>query len=159
MHAACNEYVTLMHVEGRNSHHIDKGGVLAGFTRARVSLPQHAADVRRAHPAGQFRLAGIHDPSGTPSRSPNRNEDATRPRRQAVTGTRRVSHVDDLAADPGAALFAGLTALPKTTGLTSYSYRLEHTRQTKLLTALGKAMIAANLITDRGGDLVSASAG
>ena len=70
-----------------------------------------------------------------------------------LTGTRRVSHVDDLAADPGAALFAGLTALPKTTALTSYSYRLEHTRQTKLLTALGKAMIAANLITDRGGDL------
>src|SRR5664279_1757731 len=70
-----------------------------------------------------------------------------------LTGTRRVSHADDLAADPGAALFAGLTALPKTTALTSYSYRLEHTRQTKLLTALGKSMIAANLITDTGGDL------
>ena len=70
-----------------------------------------------------------------------------------LTATRRVSHVEDLAADPGAALFAGLSALPKTTALTSYSYRLEHTRQTKLLTALGKAMIAANLITDRGGDL------
>jgi hypothetical protein len=70
-----------------------------------------------------------------------------------LTGLRRVSHVDDLAADPGAALFAGLTALPKTTALTSYSYRLEHTRQTKLLTALGKAMITADLITDTGGDL------
>jgi hypothetical protein len=71
-----------------------------------------------------------------------------------LTGVRRVSHVDDLAADPGAALFAGLTALPKTTALTSYSYRLEHTRQTALLTALGKAMIGADLITDTGGDLV-----
>ena len=70
-----------------------------------------------------------------------------------LTGTRRVSHVDDLAADPGAALFAGLTALPKTTALTTYSHRLEHTRQSRLLTALGKAMIAANLITDTGGDL------
>ena len=70
-----------------------------------------------------------------------------------LTGTRRVSHVDDLAADPGAALFAGLTALPKTTALTSYSYRLDHTRQTRLLTGLGKAMIGANLITDAGGDL------
>jgi len=69
-----------------------------------------------------------------------------------LTGVRRVSHVDDLAADPGAALFAGLTALPKTTALTSYSYRLDHARQTALLTALGKAMIAANLITDTGGD-------
>ena len=70
-----------------------------------------------------------------------------------LTGVRRVSDVDDLAADPGAALFAGLTALPKTTALTSYSYRLEHTRQAGLLTALGKAMIGADLITDRGGDL------
>ena len=70
-----------------------------------------------------------------------------------LTGTRRVSHVDDLAADPGAALFAGLTALPKTTALTTYSYRLDHTRQAALLTALGKAMIAADLITDTGGDL------
>lgn len=70
-----------------------------------------------------------------------------------LTGTRRVSHVDDLAADPGAALFAGLTALPKTTALTSYSYRLDHTRQTTLLTELLKAMIQANLITDTGGDL------
>jgi len=70
-----------------------------------------------------------------------------------LTGVRRVSHVDDLAADPGAALFAGLTALPKTTALTSYSYRLDHTRQAGLLTALGKSMIEANLITDTGGDL------
>ena len=70
-----------------------------------------------------------------------------------LTGTRRVSHVDDLAADPGAALFAGLTALPKTTALTTYSYRLEHTRQAKLLTGLGKAMIEADLIADTTGDL------
>jgi hypothetical protein len=41
-----------------------------------------------------------------------------------LTGIRRVSHVDDLAADPGAALFAGLAALPKATALTTYSYRL-----------------------------------
>ncbi|HEY0697137.1 MAG TPA: hypothetical protein VGD43_04935 [Micromonospora sp.] len=70
-----------------------------------------------------------------------------------LTGTRRVSHVDDLAADPGAALFAGLTALPKTTALTTYSYRLEHSRQVALLAGLGKQMIAANLVTDTGGDL------
>ena len=36
-----------------------------------------------------------------------------------LTGTRRVSHVEDIAADPGAALFAGLSALPKATALTS----------------------------------------
>jgi hypothetical protein len=38
-----------------------------------------------------------------------------------LTGTRRVSHVYDIAADPGAALLAGLTALPKATALTTYS--------------------------------------
>ena len=45
-----------------------------------------------------------------------------------LTGTRRVSHVYDIAADPSAALLAGLTALPKATALTTYSYRLERSR-------------------------------
>lgn len=70
-----------------------------------------------------------------------------------LVGARRVSHVDDLAADAGAGLFAGLVALPKATALTTYSYRLDHTRQTALLGALGKAMLAADLISDAGGDL------
>ena len=56
-----------------------------------------------------------------------------------LTTTRRISHVYDIAADPGAALFAGLTALPKATALTTYSYRLEHSRQAAFLTALDKA--------------------
>jgi hypothetical protein len=64
-----------------------------------------------------------------------------------LTGTRRVSHVHDLAADPAAALFAGLTALPKTTALTSYSYRLHHAKQTAFLTALDTAAIAHGLAT------------
>ena len=38
-----------------------------------------------------------------------------------LASTRRVSHVEDLATDPGAALFAGLSSLPKTTALTTYS--------------------------------------
>jgi hypothetical protein len=62
-----------------------------------------------------------------------------------LTSTRRVSHVYDIAADPGAALFAGLTALPKATALTTYSYRLEHARQAGFLTALDKAALAAGL--------------
>jgi hypothetical protein len=57
-----------------------------------------------------------------------------------LTTTRRVSHVDDLAADPAAALFAGLATLPKATALTTYSYRLHHGKQTALLSALGQAM-------------------
>ena len=36
-----------------------------------------------------------------------------------LVGMRRVAHVEDLAADPGAGLFAGLAALPKATALTT----------------------------------------
>jgi hypothetical protein len=64
-----------------------------------------------------------------------------------LVGIRRVSHVEDLAADPGAALFAGLAALPKTTALTTYSYRLQHSRQQKFLAGLDKATLAAGLAT------------
>ena len=70
-----------------------------------------------------------------------------------LVGIRRVSHVDDLAADPGAGLFAGLAALPKATALTTYSYRLEHTRQSRILAQLGRAMLGTDLIADAGGDL------
>jgi transposase len=70
-----------------------------------------------------------------------------------LVAVRRVSHVDDLAADPGAGLFAGLAALPKATALTTCSYRLEHARQAALLAGLGKAMLAADLVADAGGDL------
>jgi hypothetical protein len=62
-----------------------------------------------------------------------------------LTSTRRISHVYDIAADPGAALFAGLTALPKATALTTYSYRLQRSRQAAFLAALDKAAIAAGL--------------
>jgi hypothetical protein len=62
-----------------------------------------------------------------------------------LVGVRRVSHVDDLAADPGAALFAGLGALPKATALTQYSYRLSHERQRRFLAALDRQMLATGL--------------
>ena len=70
-----------------------------------------------------------------------------------LVAVRRASHVDDLAADVGAGLFAGLVALPKATALTTYSYRLDHARQTALLGGLGKAMLEADLVSDAGGDL------
>jgi hypothetical protein len=62
-----------------------------------------------------------------------------------LVGMRRVSHVDDLAADPAAGLFAGLVALPKATALTTYSYRLSHQRQLRFLAALGQAMTGTGL--------------
>jgi hypothetical protein len=65
-----------------------------------------------------------------------------------LTGTRRVSHVDDLLlVDPAAALFAGLSVLPKKTALTDYSYRLAHDNQRRFLSALDQKMINNGLAT------------
>jgi hypothetical protein len=62
-----------------------------------------------------------------------------------LTRTRRVSHVDDLLADPAAALLAGLAVLPKKSALTSYSYRLSHDHQQRFLAALDQRLISAGL--------------
>src|SRR6266853_5361546 len=62
-----------------------------------------------------------------------------------LTATRRVSHVDDLLADPASALLAGLSILPKKSALTDYSYRLSHDHQRNFLAALDAKMIAAGL--------------
>lgn len=64
-----------------------------------------------------------------------------------LTRTRRVSHVDDLIADPAAALLTGMAALPKKSALTSYSYRLAHDHQQRFLAALDTTMIAHGLAT------------
>jgi hypothetical protein len=64
-----------------------------------------------------------------------------------LTGTRRVSHVDDLLTDPASGLFAGLAVLPKKSALTDYSYRLSHDHQRKFLAALDKKMISSGLAT------------
>jgi hypothetical protein len=62
-----------------------------------------------------------------------------------LTRTRRVSHVDDLLADPAAGLLAGMAVLPEKSALTSYSYRLSHDHQHRFLAALDKQMIGAGL--------------
>ncbi|HEY5844893.1 MAG TPA: transposase [Mycobacterium sp.] len=65
-----------------------------------------------------------------------------------LTRTRRVSHVDDLLlSDPAAALFAGLSVLPKKSALTDYSYRTGHDHQRQFLAALDEQMIDAGLAT------------
>jgi transposase len=64
-----------------------------------------------------------------------------------LTRTRRVSHVDDLLADPAAALFAGLAVLPEKSALTSYSYRLSHAHQQRFLAALDTQMTGTGLAT------------
>jgi hypothetical protein len=62
-----------------------------------------------------------------------------------LTRTRRVSHVDDLLADPAAGLLAGMAVLPKKSALTDYSYRLSHDHQHRFLAALDKQMIGTGL--------------
>ena len=64
-----------------------------------------------------------------------------------LTRTRRVSHVDDLLADPAAGLLAGLGTLPKKSALCSYSYRLSHDHQRNFLAALDQQLISAGLAT------------
>lgn len=66
---------------------------------------------------------------------------------------RRIGHVDDIAADPGAGLFAGLSTIPKTTALRTYSYRPDHPRQQRFLTALSKAMVNQGMIQGADFDL------
>ena len=70
-----------------------------------------------------------------------------------LANIRRTSHVEDLATDHGAALCAGLSSLPKTTALTSYSYKLSHERQHAFLVALNQAMLRAGLIDGADFDL------
>jgi hypothetical protein len=70
-----------------------------------------------------------------------------------LTNTRRVSHVEDLATDPGAALFSGLSSLPKTTALASYSYKLAHEHQRLFLQTLDRAMVRAGLVEGSDFDL------
>lgn len=50
-----------------------------------------------------------------------------------LTGKERLSHVMDVCADPGFALFAALNALPKTTALSTYSYRVTRAMTATLL--------------------------
>src|SRR5664279_4942414 len=70
-----------------------------------------------------------------------------------LTATRRVSHVEDLAADPGAALFAGLTALPKPTAraITFTTLRARTPKPTAALHALPASAWSAMTIARAGG--------
>ncbi|MGH9340925.1 MAG: hypothetical protein ACRD1R_15350 [Acidobacteriota bacterium] len=63
-----------------------------------------------------------------------------------LTGTERLSHVMDVCADPGFALFAGLNILPKTTALSTYSYRLTRPMTASLLTSYHQALTGSGLL-------------
>jgi transposase len=61
--------------------------------------------------------------------------------------TPRASHAHALADDPGLALLMGLTALPKATHLTSYSYRVRRSSSERLLAAVTRRLRELGLAT------------
>src|SRR5664279_4536386 len=63
----------------------------------------------------------------------------------------RAANAFPLGADPGLGLALGLTALPKATHLTSYSYRVRRSSNVTLLEALGRRCREVNLYTGEAG--------
>jgi hypothetical protein len=65
-----------------------------------------------------------------------------------LLGTERYARVGDHAFDPGLGLFTGLTALPKTTALSTYSYSLDEVHLVRLQKAFVKQAMKAGLYKD-----------
>jgi len=63
-----------------------------------------------------------------------------------LVGKDRISHVMDACFDSGFALFAGLNALPKTTALSTYSYRVTRDMTASLLDSCVRQLTRADLL-------------
>jgi hypothetical protein len=64
-----------------------------------------------------------------------------------LMGKERISHVMDVCGDPGFALFAGINVLPKTTALSTYSYRITREMTASLLQSYAETLIRSKLLT------------
>ena len=64
-----------------------------------------------------------------------------------LVGKERVSHVMDVCCDPGFALFAGLNVLPKTTAMTTYSYRVTREMTLSLLASYVRTLRQHKLVS------------
>ena len=62
-----------------------------------------------------------------------------------LSGFKRYSHDDQWCMDAGLGLFAGLNVLPKTAWLSSYSFRVSHTMNMRLLSAMNRIWAAHGL--------------
>ena len=62
-----------------------------------------------------------------------------------LSGFRRYSHDDQWCMDAGLGLFAGLNVLPKTAWLSSYSFRVSHEMNMRLLSAMNRIWAAHGL--------------
>ena len=69
----------------------------------------------------------------------------------AATRIPRAHHIDKITDDAGLAFFLGLTALPKATHLSTYSYRARRESSQKLLTGLIRRLRALGLATGEEG--------
>jgi transposase len=67
-----------------------------------------------------------------------------------LCGRRRRSHVKDVVHDPALGLFAGLSVLPKTWHLSTYSYRTERSQQLAFFEALQPRLREAGLVGESG---------
>lgn len=65
-----------------------------------------------------------------------------------LLGTERYAHVGDHAFDPGLGLLCGLTALPKTTAMSTYSYSLDEVHLVRLQKAFVQQAMKAGLYRD-----------
>lgn len=63
-----------------------------------------------------------------------------------LTGKERLSHVMDVSSDPGFALFAAINVMPKTTALSTYSYRVTGEMTRSLLESYQRALTDAGLV-------------
>lgn len=63
-----------------------------------------------------------------------------------LIGRERISHVMDVAHDKGVGFFCGINAIPKTTALTTYSYRIRRSQNLVFLKAWNRALRKTGLV-------------
>jgi transposase len=63
-----------------------------------------------------------------------------------LVGQERISHVMDVCFDPGFALFAGINVLPKTTALSTYSYRITRDMTASILDSYVRTLSRTDLV-------------
>jgi hypothetical protein len=130
-----------------------KAAALPGWPDRQISLPCDHAGLLLLFPAiCDVRLPDLISAAGYPSTRALSSWQSTGPLLLAKCARKpRVSHAGTLADDAGLAFALGLTALPKTTHLGSYSWRVRRDSNQKLLTGLVKALRPLGLAAGEAG--------
>ena len=130
-----------------------KAAALPGWPAGPLSLPCDHAGLLLLLPAmTQIGLPDLISGAGYPSTEALSSWQSTGSLLLANCARQpRVSHAGTLADDAGLAFILGLTALPKTTHLGTYSWRVRRDSNHKLLTGLVKALRPLGLATGEAG--------